>query len=209
MLSAYLVFFWHKKITIQRDAADLYWEDWVGRRDFASRFSGAQIVEFLTTPPPGAQQKPVHPAYLAIDSALDPTKCWNLDSSLAQIAIRFAGPVGIEHLTIDDIPKELLSNSEMRSAPRELVLWGFKHLNQSTARKPSQVSTSSRPMIFHDQFDFVLLRKVEYDIKAKQFIQTYPIKAHANSKVHECFPLDFLSGSRTVRAGASFFVPLQ
>ncbi|TFK63314.1 hypothetical protein BDN72DRAFT_902507 [Pluteus cervinus] len=77
--------------------------DGVARPDFASRYAGAQVLEYLTTETP----IDFEPPYIALDDDLRVGRCWRLPQVSGQMGIRLPYPTKITHLSVDHIPREL------------------------------------------------------------------------------------------------------
>nr|KAJ3421081.1 hypothetical protein HK105_004545 [Polyrhizophydium stewartii] len=107
--------------------------------DYALENAGAQIVEGLTSPtytrdfqPPslraiawvlGARKYSAKPPSMAISQDMGVGQCWGMAGSQGTLGITLALPIIPTDMTIEHVPKEIMSGGRHVSAPRFVELW--------------------------------------------------------------------------------------
>ncbi|KAL6299255.1 hypothetical protein BKA93DRAFT_819979 [Sparassis latifolia] len=124
-------------------------KDALARPDHALHSAGARIVPSLTsdtmeiTPSGWAGQMLGlitggngfaigRPPVTALHHELHAGHCWPFPGSHGQLAVALAAPVYISDITIDHVAKEVAT--DMRSAPRQMEVWGLVEGKENIAR---------------------------------------------------------------------------
>jgi len=160
------------KITAIEDQVQRLSRDGIALRDFAWRYNGARIVDFLTThPTKNGTEGPsrINSPFVALDDDLRPGRCWPFHGSVGQLGIRLPVAVRISHVTVDHLPKELALS--ITNAPRNIKIWGFVEKAHSSAG--THESHHELPMISHPDFTFIPIATFYYNIHSPDYIQTF------------------------------------
>lgn len=158
--------------------------DWVGMQDFALRYNGGRVIDGLTTKPmmPDGGY-PANDPVVALDDDIRPGQCWRVDRSSAQLGIQLRRPVSVTNITIDHVPKELVSG--VHNAPRNIMVWGQptakldsedwkRAILAEERRDPALQALTSRPApLISDGPQLLPLAFLEYDVHARDNIQTF------------------------------------
>lgn len=118
------------------ESLSLYSADRIGRLDLTSPLIGSRIETSLTSSSSSSSAlsswyytiRP-HPAYEALDSDIQPGKCWLVESSEVTLTISLAWPTKPTAVTIDHAEWSLLPNQVLRRAPRQFEIYGFESLD--------------------------------------------------------------------------------
>ena len=170
--------------------------DSVGMQDFALRYGGAKPIYSMTTPTEKGRNDPI----VALDDSLRPGKCWRFDGAAGQIGVMLSHRVAISNVTVDHVPKELVTN--VQNAPQNMILWGVSK-TKLTISGPWGIplplygvsnSGKGRSPALHGGHDgvFVLLASFRYDSQAADNIQTFPLEEKVRGQVYEQVILEVL-----------------
>lgn len=187
-------------------AVSMYSKDTVARPDFALHTNGAWIIPKLTSPTyeirpttlPGriigslsGSTYPVGRSPLtALHHELHPGYCWPFPGSEGQLALSLAEPVYITDVTIDHVAKDVAL--DMRTAPREMELWGLVEGKDNIAKVSGWMAEKARrmeeakergeemeeeeyPKTLPKSPQYVRVAHFSYDIHAPNNVQTFPI----------------------------------
>lgn len=121
------------------NAVSQYGKDVIARPDFALHSSGAKVIPSLTSEtfeirPSGLRGNLVgmvtgsgygigRPPVTALHHETHSGHCWPFAGSEGRLGVALSAPVYISDITIDHVAKEVAS--DMRSAPREMDVWGM------------------------------------------------------------------------------------
>jgi SUN domain-containing protein 1/2 len=179
-------------------------KDGIARVDYALHSGGGAVIPSLTSPTYELRQthlfglissatsvgnSPVH----ALHHELTPGYCWPFPGSEGQLGIRLAAPVYITDITIDHAPKEIAH--DVRSAPRRVEVWGLvegqdnieklkgymvrkDQLRREAAERGEPLSDDidpPYPSTLPRNVPFVRIASFEYDIRAENYLQTFPV----------------------------------
>ncbi|KII90916.1 hypothetical protein PLICRDRAFT_60427, partial [Plicaturopsis crispa FD-325 SS-3] len=136
--------------------------DTIGYRDFASLGGGAIDLPHLTSPTYRSEALqsrlsiPVirswftraddytHLPATALHDDISPGSCWDFAGYQGQLGVALSEEVHIDNVTIDHLAAPLASQSEIASAPRDIVLWGrVEDKNLDLARSLPQAALLS------------------------------------------------------------------
>ncbi|PPQ84810.1 hypothetical protein CVT24_003134 [Panaeolus cyanescens] len=163
----------------ERRILSIYW-DGVGRVDFAAPYNHATLVWDLTSQGATSKSYPnassylgkeIQPSSILGSRRLEPGQCWLIEGAVGQVAIRFALPVQVTHITVDHIPRSLVSSTS--NAPRKMRVWGFL-TNSLEHLLPQMQADMTLPMLSLPTYSFYSLGEIEYNIMQKDHIQTFP-----------------------------------
>jgi SUN domain-containing protein 1/2 len=120
-------------------AVSRYSKDMLARQDFALYSGGAGVIPQLTSAtyeirPAGVRGSVVgwltgrgfavgRPPVTALHHELQVGHCWPFRGQQGQLGIQLSAPVFVQEVTIDHAAREVAF--DMRSAPREMELWGL------------------------------------------------------------------------------------
>ena len=150
-------------------------------RDHALAGDGAGIVPILTSGSTECPSTLRHPADVLIRPNLDGGGCWTVANVQGQVAIALHDHIFPSHFTIDHVPVALAADPNQ--APREVRVWGALDGRVNKERYQTYLASNDDrpsppyPTIVHD-YTFVHLADLEYDIRSKRHIQTFPIGEH-------------------------------
>lgn len=161
--------------------------DWVGMQDFALRYNGGRVAEQLTTQVT-ERGYPANGAIVALDDDVRPGQCWRVEGSSAQLGVHLRRPVRVTNITIDHVPKELVNSAQ--NAPRNIIVWGQPMttmdeddtkrtwetiLTEEVHHPALQALYSRRTPLISDGSQFLPLAFLEYDVHARDNIQTFSV----------------------------------
>jgi SUN domain-containing protein 1/2 len=194
-------------------AVSLHGKDGLARPDFAMYSSGAAVIPSLTSPvlelkPKGITDRVFglirgdgfavgRPPIVALHHEIHNGHCWPFAGSEGQLGIKLSAPVVIDDVTIDHAAREsVLHESDLRSAPRDLELWGLvegkENLNKvrewraERERRRLEAQENGEP-ISEDLLEppypislpssapYIRIAKFAYDIHSPRNIQTFPV----------------------------------
>jgi SUN domain-containing protein 1/2 len=117
-----------------------YPKDVLGLQDFALASGGARVVPSLTS----RSYEYTRSAAIALHHELSPGSCWSFVGSRGRLGVKLSRSVFISHVTIDHVAKEVAL--DMRSAPREMELWGLVEGVNSARKVESWLQGRQRRM---------------------------------------------------------------
>ncbi|KAH9856550.1 hypothetical protein C2E23DRAFT_881895 [Lenzites betulinus] len=185
-------------------------KDMLARVDYALHSAGAHIIPSLTSDT--AEVRPLgvfsqitglltggngfavgRPPVTALHHEIHTGHCWPFPGSQGQLGVALAAPVYVSDITIDHVAKEVAT--DMRSAPRQMELWGLvegqdnvaKFREWKTMRAAAREEAESRgepvpPSLLDEAYprslpkrpEYVRIANFTYDIHSPQYIQTFP-----------------------------------
>ncbi|KAG9225539.1 hypothetical protein CCMSSC00406_0003042 [Pleurotus cornucopiae] len=177
-------------------------------RDFALVASGATVVGALTSKTYDPKQRrltPLDKFFLPIElirtkwAGFDVSKahlslprdaftdgliigrCWEFPGAYGHVGVVLSESIVVTHVSIDHIPRHLLSTSLQNRSPKRIAVWGLVEfpiaMSLPDSRSPYYFSPSaSLPPGIPPSDRFVLLADVEYNISSLEHAQFYPIK---------------------------------
>jgi SUN domain-containing protein 1/2 len=194
-------------------AVSKYGKDALARPDFAMHSAGARIVPSLTSPTfemsPQTMRGMIvglltgngyaigRPPITALHHELHNGYCWPFAGSKGQLGVALAAPTIISDVTIDHVAKEVAF--DMRSAPREMEVWGMVEGRDNIARvrewqkaKERQLAEARTraaeagvpleaeeipvyPRTLPKSPQYVRIASFSYDIHSPNNIQTFPV----------------------------------
>ena len=184
-------------------AVSKYGKDVLARPDFALHSSGARIIPSLTSPtfetsPPTLRGQIVglltgngyaigRPPITALHHELHSGHCWPFAGSKGQLGVMLAAPTYISDVTIDHVAKEVAF--DMRSAPREMEVWGLVEGRDNVARVRKWQEEKARrrqagasmeeepeyPRTLPKSPSYLRLASFSYDVDSPNHIQTFPV----------------------------------
>jgi len=191
-------------------ATSKYSKDVLARPDFALNSGGATVIPSLTSPtyeiwPVGATNQIVgfvtgsghavgRPPVTALHHDINNGHCWPFAGTQGQLGVKLSWPAFITDVTIDHVAKDVAF--DMRSAPREMELWGLVEGKDNIAKLKSwsaekqarreEALAAGEPIRPEDQewvyptglprnVNYVRLSSFTYDIHSPANIQTYPV----------------------------------
>ncbi|KAH0585160.1 hypothetical protein H2248_008417 [Termitomyces sp. 'cryptogamus'] len=189
-------------------AVSTYSKDTIARADYALHSGGARIIPSLTSPTFEVKPKTLRgsilsmitggaghaigrPPVWALHHELHNGHCWPVAGQSGQLGVALAAPIYIDEVSIDHVAEEVAF--DMRSAPREMELWGLvegtdnvekvlrwkeerrrrreeaRENGEEVEEEPEVPSTLPRaPM-------YVRVAEFAYDIHAPRNVQTFPV----------------------------------
>lgn len=177
-------------------AVSLYGKDNLARPDFALHSSGAKTIPSLTSPTfeirphtfrgqllgmvTGNGFAIGRPPVTALHHELHNGHCWPFAGTEGQLAVALAAPAYISDITIDHVAKEVAF--DMRSAPREMEVWGMVEGKDNIARVQAwQTQREAGDVVYPPTLprtpQYVRIANFTYDIHAPRNIQTFPVDA--------------------------------
>ena len=152
----------------------------IGRRDHALAADGGSVYPSLTSGPttlPGVPN--IHPAEVILRDNLQGGRCWTIAGAFGQVAVRVANCIHPTHITIDQVPVEVLEDP--RQAPRRMRLWGAVDgdRNKDVYRRYKPLTSSSIPdgPPISKGYTFLHLSDFKYDRYAANHVQIFPVQA--------------------------------
>lgn len=190
VLLAFYLYFYHCHCQRRLELLErqLYYlpRDFTGRQDFASRYNGGHVMAKFTTQTRSSTY-PTNDPIVALDEDLRLGRCWRFEGGSGQIAIAFSQAVQISDITVDHIPKELVSTAQV--APRSILAWGAQDIPQGHSaltldavmkevpRLGDILGTRRFPPIHSDHMSYLPIALIDYDIHNQSHVQTFPIFA--------------------------------
>lgn len=187
-------------------------KDILARVDYALHSAGAHIIPSLTSDT--AEIRPLgvfsqitglltggngyavgRPPVTALHHEIHAGHCWPFPGSQGQLGIALAAPVYISDVTIDHVAKEVAT--DMRSAPRQMELWGLVEGQDNVAKLrewksrraaareeiesrgepvPSNLLEDEHPRSLPRHPEYVRIASFTYDIHSPEYIQTFPVR---------------------------------
>jgi SUN domain-containing protein 1/2 len=191
-------------------AVSRHGKDMLARPDFALHSGGAMVIPSLTSPtfevkPQNLRGQVVgfltgnghaigRPPVTALHHELHNGHCWPFAGSEGQLGVVLAAPTYVTEVTIDHVAKEVAF--DMRSAPREMELWGMVEGKDNVARVKAwhndralmrkqleaqgeevleELKEVPYPRTLPKSPQYVRLAKFTYDIRDPHNVQTFPV----------------------------------
>ncbi|KAA1467661.1 hypothetical protein DENSPDRAFT_813460 [Dentipellis sp. KUC8613] len=185
-------------------------KDDIAKADFALHSGGAQVVPSLTSPtleirPDSLRMQLLgfitgqgtavgRPPIWALHHENHNGHCWPFRGSEGQLGVLLAAPVYIDEVTIDHVAKEVAW--DMRSAPRDMELWGLVEGKENFAkveawkedrrRKREEAEAAGEeledaendetyPRTLPHSPQYFRIAKFAYDVHAPNNVQTFPV----------------------------------
>lgn len=183
-------------------------KDIIARPDFAMYSSGASVIPSLTSDtfeikPQGMASRVLgfvtgngyavgRPPVTALHHETHNGHCWPFAGSKGQLAVMLSMPAYISDVTIDHVAKEVAT--DMRSAPRDMELWGLVEGEENTAkfkqweaRKQAEARATASAVgeeyVEQDDYPktlprsppYMRLTNFTYNVYSPDHIQTFPI----------------------------------
>lgn len=187
-------------------AVATYSKDYLARADFALHSGGARVIPSLTSPtfevrPHGVRANLVSmltgghgyaigkPPVTALHHELHVGECWPFAGSTGQLGVVLAAPTYIEDITIDHAAQEVAF--DIRSAPREMEVWGMVEGKDNMAKVEAWRAERARrraegedvsgedeeeyPKTLPKNPEYIRIASFSYNILAPGHIQTFPV----------------------------------
>lgn len=172
-------------------------KDTIAKADFALSSSGASIIPSLTSDtleivPQGLWQQTIatitgngyaigRPPITALHYETHNGHCWPFVGDQGQLGVLLALPVRIEEITIDHVARDV--SWDMRSAPRDMEVWGFVEGAENLAkvaawevsRNLAGLEVPTQPRSLPSSAKYLRLAQFEYNIDAPNAVQTFPV----------------------------------
>ena len=172
-------------------------KDTIAKADFALSSSGASIIPSLTSDtleivPQGLWQQTIatitgngyaigRPPITALHYETHNGHCWPFVGDQGQLGVLLALPVRIEEITIDHVARDV--SWDMRSAPRDMEVWGFvegaenlaKVVAWEVSRNLAGLEVPTQPRSLPSSAKYLRLAQFEYNIDAPNAVQTFPV----------------------------------
>ena len=195
------------------NAVSQYGKDIIARPDFALHSSGAKVIPSLTSDtfeirPSGLRGNIVgmitgngygigRPPVTALHHETHSGHCWPFAGTEGRLGIALSAPVYISHISIDHVAKEVAH--DMRSAPREMEVWGMVEGKDNIAkvkawqagkaakRAEAKADAELKGIAFVDEPDikypsglprspkYIRVASFKYDIYSHNTVQTFPV----------------------------------
>ncbi|OSD06405.1 hypothetical protein PYCCODRAFT_1431414 [Trametes coccinea BRFM310] len=188
-------------------------KDTLARVDYALHSAGAHVIPSLTSITAeirpsgmfgqiaglftgGSGYAVGRPPVTALHHEIHTGHCWPFPGSQGQLGVALAAPVYITDVTIDHVAKEVAM--DMRSAPRNMELWGLvegqdniaKYREWKSARSAAREEAEARgepipPSLVDDEVyprslprhpEYVRVANFTYDIHSPDHIQTFAVR---------------------------------
>lgn len=189
-------------------AVSMYNKDDLARPDLALHSAGGRVIPSLTSPtieirPRGVGAKVVSflsggsgyaiglPPVTALHHERHDGHCWPIEGTEGQLAVALSSPAYISDITIDHVAKEVAS--DIRSAPREMEVWGMVEGQDNIAKVQAWLKERAvkredarergfevdeepaYPKTLPAFPQYLRLASFTYDIHAPKNIQTFPV----------------------------------
>ena len=191
-------------------------QDVIAKPDFALHSGGARIIPSLTSPtfeirPRGLGSQMIglvtgsgyaigRPPITALHHEMQNGHCWPFAGMEGQLGVALASPIFVEEITIDHVAKSIAF--DMRSAPRQMEVWGLVEGKDNVARvrawkediaagKEAEQPSGEQSSTTYDQDgsdgeliypktlpkypEYIRLASFTYDIHSPNNVQTFPI----------------------------------
>ena len=195
-------------------AVSTYGKDTLARPDFALHSGGARIIPSLTSPT--FEMRPANlrghlvglvtgngyaigrPPITALHHESHNGHCWPFAGSEGQLGISLAAPTYISDVSIDHVAKEVAF--DMRSAPREMEVWGLVEGRDNVAKVTEWKAENARrkeerkreaeergevvpvdeveelyPRTLPMSPQYIRIASFRYDIHSPNNVQTFPV----------------------------------
>jgi SUN domain-containing protein 1/2 len=178
-------------------AVSRYSKDTIAKADFALSSGGASVIPSLTSDtleivPQGLWQQAIatitgngyaigRPPITALHYDTHNGHCWPFTGDHGQLGVLLALPVRIEEITIDHVAPDIAW--DMRSAPRNMEVWGFvegaenlaKVVAWEASRSEAGLEAPPQPRSLPSSSKYLRIAQFEYDIDAPNAVQTFPV----------------------------------
>lgn len=190
-------------------AVSRYSKDTLARPDLALHSAGARVIPSLTSPTfeirpsslrgllTGNGYAVGRPPVTALHYELHSGHCWPFAGSEGQLGVALAAPAYITDISIDHVAKEIAF--DLRSAPREMELWGLVEGRDNIAKvkkwKAEKVKTREErrreaevrgetvstleeedyPRTLPKSPQYIRIASFKYDVHAPNNVQTFPV----------------------------------
>ncbi|XP_031843742.1 uncharacterized protein LOC116431864 isoform X2 [Nomia melanderi] len=126
---------------IVKDALRTYDADKTGRVDYALESAGGQIISIRCTQKYDRKTRAVkflafmvyqennNPRTVIQGNPIQPGVCWAFQGFPGYLLIKLRSSIYVTGFTVEHVPKSILPNGEMRSAPKKFNVWGFVNEN--------------------------------------------------------------------------------
>ena len=188
-------------------AVSTYNKDTLARPDLALHSGGARIIPSLTSPTfemhPSTLKGQIvglltgngyaigRPPITALHHELHNGHCWPFAGSEGQLGVALASPTYISDITIDHVAREVAF--DMRSAPKEMEVWGMVEGQDNVAKVEGWLEEKARlreearergeeveeepayPTTLPKSPQYIRIANFNYDIHAPKNVQTFPV----------------------------------
>ncbi|KAG6909054.1 hypothetical protein DXG01_002206 [Tephrocybe rancida] len=188
-------------------AVSTYSKDTIARPDYALHSGGARVIPSLTSPTyeitPSTLRGSIfgyitgngyaigRPPVSALHHELHNGHCWPVQGHSGQLGVALAAPIYIDEVTIDHVASEVAF--DMRSAPREMELWGLvegmdnsekirewlaerSRLREAAKENGEEVDEEPEPpRTLPRDLLYVRVANFAYDVHAPRNVQTFPV----------------------------------
>lgn len=173
-------------------------KDTIAKPDYALHSGGARIIPSLTTPTfeirPSTLRGQVvglltgngyaigRPPITALHHEVNNGHCWPFAGSEGQLGVALAAPTYVEEVSVDHVAKELAF--DMRSAPREMEVWGMVEGKDNVGRVKEWkehsggqeiLNTIGYPTTLPREPEYIRLANFTYDVGSTRGVQTFPV----------------------------------
>jgi len=184
-------------------AVSKYNKDTLARPDLALHSGGARIIPSLTSPT--FEMRPTNfkgqivglltgngyaigrPPITALHHELHNGHCWPFAGSEGQLGVALASPTYVSDITIDHVAREVAF--DMRSAPREMEVWGMVEGQDNVAKVEEWLAEKGRRRERGEEVEeepaypstlpksplYIRIANFSYDIHAPKNVQTFPV----------------------------------
>ncbi|GLB40413.1 putative sad1 / UNC-like C-terminal [Lyophyllum shimeji] len=188
-------------------SVSMYSKDTLARPDFALHSGGARVIPSLTSPT--FEMRPANlrgqllglitgngyaigrPPITALHHEQHQGHCWPFAGQTGQLGVALAAPTYISDISIDHVAKEVAF--DMRSAPREMEVWGMvegkdnvakvrewmrerrERREQARERGEEVEEEPEYPNTLPRAPQYVRIANFTYDIHSPRNVQTFPV----------------------------------
>ncbi|XP_051157448.1 uncharacterized protein LOC127279253 isoform X2 [Leptopilina boulardi] len=126
---------------IVKEILKIYDADKTGRVDYALESAGGQVISTRCTQGYNVKTRAYKlfgltlyyesndPRTVIQGNTLQPGACWAFQDFPGYLLIKLRNFIYVTGFTLEHVPKSILPNGDMRSAPRKFNVWGLKHEN--------------------------------------------------------------------------------
>ncbi|XP_043477505.1 uncharacterized protein LOC122508293 isoform X2 [Leptopilina heterotoma] len=126
---------------IVKEVLKIYDADKTGRVDYALETAGGQVISTRCTQGYNVKTRAYKlfgltlyyesndPRTVIQGNTLQPGACWAFQDFPGYLLIKLRNFIYVTGFTLEHVPKSILPNGDMRSAPRKFNVWGLKHEN--------------------------------------------------------------------------------
>ncbi|KAG6817663.1 hypothetical protein H0H87_005420 [Tephrocybe sp. NHM501043] len=182
-----------------------YSKDTIARADYAAYSGGARVIPSLTSPTyeitPSTLRGSLlsyitgngyaigRPPVWALHHELQNGHCWPVAGHTGQLGVVLAAPIYVDEVTIDHVASEVAF--DMRSAPRDMELWGLvegqdntekiREWREERSRRREDgeelVEEPEQPNTLPRAASYVRIAEFTYDVGAPRNVQTFPVNS--------------------------------